>query len=70
MKFLVSLRFVILKYDEVILAKCYLNDKQMIITYLNLYEFSMVNNKEMGVFIDLEDESDKELYNEGYKEIE
>ena len=70
MKFLQSLRFVILKYNQDLHAKCYLNDDKMIITSLNLYEFSMNNNKEMGVLIDLKDESDKELFEEAYKEID
>jgi RNA polymerase-binding transcription factor DksA len=70
MKFLESLRFVILKYNEELHAKCYVNDKKMIITSLNLYEFSMANNKEMGVLINLEDENDKPLYEEAFKEIE
>jgi RNA polymerase-binding transcription factor DksA len=70
MKFLESLRFVILKFNEDLHAKCYVNDKQMIITSLNLYEFSMANNKEMGVLIDLDDPNDKSLYNEAYKEID
>ncbi|WP_026778119.1 phospholipase D family protein [Polaribacter sp. Hel_I_88] len=70
MKFLQSLRFVILKYNEDLHAKCYLNDNKMIITSLNLYEFSMNNNKEMGVLIDLNDESDKELFEDALKEID
>ena len=70
MKFLQSLRFVILKFNEDLHAKCYLNDKQMIITSLNLYEFSMANNKEMGVLIDLDDSNDNSLYDEALKEIE
>lgn len=70
MKFLQGLRFVILKYNEDLHAKCYLNDNKMIITSLNLYEFSMNNNKEMGVLIDLNDESDKELFEDAYKEID
>ena len=45
MKFLQNLRFVILKYNEDLHAKCYVNDDKMIITSLNLYEFSMANNK-------------------------
>lgn len=32
-------------------AKCYLNEHECIITSLNLYEFSQVNNNEMGVLI-------------------
>ena len=70
MKFLESLRFVILKYNQDLHAKCYLNDKQMIITSLNLYEFSMANNKEMGVLIDKTDENDKMLFEEALKEID
>ncbi len=70
MKFLESLRFVILKFNEDLHAKCYVNEKQMIITSLNLYEFSMANNKEMGVLIDLNDSNDKSVYDEAYKEIE
>jgi phosphatidylserine/phosphatidylglycerophosphate/cardiolipin synthase-like enzyme len=70
MKFLQGLRFVILKYNQDLHAKCYLNDNKMIITSLNLYEFSMNNNKEMGVLIDLNDESDKELFEDAFKEID
>lgn len=70
MKFLQSLRFVILKYNETLHAKCYLNDSKMIITSLNLYEFSMANNKEMGVLVDKNDPTDKELFDEAIKEID
>lgn len=70
MKFLQGLRFVILKYNQDLHAKCYLNDDKMIITSLNLYEFSMNNNKEMGVLIDLNDEADKELFDDAYREID
>jgi hypothetical protein len=70
MKFLEGLRFVILKYNQDLHAKCYMNDKQMIITSLNLYEFSMANNKEMGVLIDLNDSNDKTLFEDALKEID
>jgi phosphatidylserine/phosphatidylglycerophosphate/cardiolipin synthase-like enzyme len=70
MKFLQSLRFVILKYNETLHAKCYMNDSKMIITSLNLYEFSMANNKEMEVLIDKNDPSDKDLFEDSVKEIE
>ena len=70
MKFLQGLRFVILKYNQDLHAKCYLNDDKMIITSLNLYEFSMNNNKEMGVLINKNDESDKELFEDAFKEID
>jgi len=70
MKFLESLRFVILKFNEDLHAKCYVNDKKMIITSLNLYEFSMANNKEMGVLVDLDNPNDKELYDAAFEEIQ
>ncbi|MEM0466285.1 MAG: phospholipase D family protein [Candidatus Thermoplasmatota archaeon] len=70
MQFLESLRFVILKSNKDLHAKCYVNDKQMIITSLNLYESSMTNNKEMGILLDIEDINDKILFEDAYKEIE
>lgn len=70
MKFLQSLQFISLKYYEDLHAKCYLNDDKMIITSLNLYEFSMANNKEMGVLIDKNDEADLALYDEAYNEVD
>ena len=70
MKFLQGLRFVILKYNEDLHAKCYANDDKMVITSLNLYEFSMANNKEMGVLIDKNDVNDAPLYEEAYKEVD
>ena len=42
-------------------AKCYLNEKEVIITSLNLYEFSQQNNEEMGIYIKNENVG-KELY--------
>jgi len=70
LKFLQSLRFVILQYNEDLHAKCYINDEKMIITSLNLYEFSMAHNKEMGVLIDRNDPTDKDLYEEALKEAD
>lgn len=70
LKFLNGLRFVILKYNEKLHAKCYVNDNKMIITSLNLYEFSIANNKEMGVLIDKNDLSDAPLYKEAYDEVD
>jgi len=32
-------------------AKCYFNEKSMVITSLNLYDFSEINNREMGVLV-------------------
>ncbi len=49
-------------------AKCYLNEELCIITSLNLYEFSQVNNNEMGVLIRRSD--DAELYKDAYEEAQ
>ncbi|GAB3195286.1 RNA polymerase-binding transcription factor DksA [Pontibacter aydingkolensis] len=70
MKFLQGLRFVILKYYDDLHAKCYLNDDTMIITSLNLYEFSMANNKEMGVLIKKDDTADSCLFEEALNEVD
>ena len=47
-------------------AKCYLNEELCIVTSLNLYEFSQVNNNEMGVLFKRSEDSD--LYREAYEE--
>ena len=49
-------------------AKCYLNEEFCIVTSLNLYEFSQVNNNEMGVLIRRSDDS--ELYKDAYEEAQ
>lgn len=62
LKFLTSLRYVYLKFYENLHAKCYVNDTKLIITSLNFYEYSMINNKEMGVLYDITNPEDKEIY--------
>lgn len=49
-------------------AKCYLNEESCIITSLNLYEFSQINNNEMGIFIHRNEDVD--LYNDSYEEAQ
>ena len=49
-------------------AKCYVNEEMCIITSLNLYEFSQVNNNEMGVLIQRSE--DNELYRDAYDEAQ
>lgn len=49
-------------------AKCYMNEELAIITSLNLYEFSQVNNNEMGVLIRRDE--DGELYKDAYEEAQ
>jgi RNA polymerase-binding transcription factor DksA len=41
-------------------AKCYLNEKEALVTSMNLYEFSQQNNNEMGIYVSKE--ADPELY--------
>jgi phosphatidylserine/phosphatidylglycerophosphate/cardiolipin synthase-like enzyme len=47
-------------------AKCYLNESACIITSLNLYDFSQINNNEMGILVTRHDDPD--LYKEAYEE--
>lgn len=49
-------------------AKCYLSEELCIVTSLNLYEFSQVNNNEMGILIRRSDDS--ELYRDAYEEAQ
>lgn len=49
-------------------AKCYINEELCIVTSLNLYEFSQVNNNEMGILIRRQD--DAELYRDAYEEAQ
>jgi len=43
-------------------AKCYLSEHAAIITSMNLYEYSQINNNEMGIYIDKTE--DEPLYND------
>lgn len=49
-------------------AKCYINDNEAIITSMNLYEFSQLNNNEMGIHITKE--GDPELYKDTFEEVQ
>ncbi|KGG82235.1 ATPase involved in DNA repair [Comamonas thiooxydans] len=49
-------------------AKCYLNEENAIVTSLNLYEFSQINNNEMGILIRRDDNA--ELYKDTYEEAQ
>lgn len=61
-----SLEFIRTSFCKNLHAKCYLNEDVCVITSMNLYEFSQVNNNEMGILI-LRNE-DSELYKEAYDE--
>lgn len=49
-------------------AKCYMNEESCIVTSLNLYEFSQVNNNEMGVYMTRNEDAD--LYKDVYEEAQ
>src|SRR5207248_768902 len=49
-------------------AKCYLSEASALVTSMNLYEFSQVNNHEMG--ISLTKAEDPALYNAVYEEAQ
>ena len=70
MSYLQNLKYVRLYFSKNLHAKCYLNEKKMIITSMNLYEFSQQNNREMGILIEREIEADRPVYEEAWKDIE
>ena len=49
-------------------AKCYHNESELIITSMNLYEFSERNNREMGLLV--KKVTDLQIFNETLSEIE
>jgi HKD family nuclease len=63
---LADLKNVELFYFENLHAKCYFNESKMVITSMNMYEFSEKNNREMGVLIDRT--NDKELFDKAVSE--
>ena len=67
-KWLRTLEYVRTSFCSNLHAKCYINEHSAIITSLNLYEFSQVNNNEMGVNIDRQE--DAQLYNDTYSEAQ
>lgn len=67
-EWLKALRFVRTSFCKNLHAKCYISEEACIVTSLNLYEFSQVNNNEMGIFI-LRTQ-DAELYRDVYDEAQ
>ncbi|SRR5690554_273805 len=63
-----TLDYVRTSFCENLHAKCYMSEDSCIISSLNLYEFSQVNNNEMGVYISKND--DPELYRDAYEEAQ
>jgi phosphatidylserine/phosphatidylglycerophosphate/cardiolipin synthase-like enzyme len=63
-----SLESVRTSFRQNLHAKCYMNEQAVIITSMNLYEFSQLNNDEMGVYIQRDEEP--ELYKDVYDEVQ
>jgi len=61
-----TLQSVRTSFCENLHAKCYMNENEAIVTSMNLYEFSQVNNQEMGIYV-LKAE-DPQLYEDIYNE--
>lgn len=60
-----------LYYLENLHAKCYFNESEMVLSSMNLYEFSERNNREMGIFVTkkLDEEIFKDAVNETHSII-
>ena len=65
-KRLAELNNLTLYYCENLHAKCYYNEIQMVLTSMNMYEFSETNNREMGILITKKD--DEGLFNKAVEE--
>lgn len=63
---LISMNSIRTSFCKNLHAKCYMNEKEALITSMNLYEFSQANNNEMGIYV-LKSE-DPELFDDIYKE--
>ncbi len=63
-----GLTFVRTSFCKNLHAKCYMNEEMCIVTSLNLYEFSQVNNNEMGILIRRAE--DQQLYKDTYEEAQ
>lgn len=67
-KWLQKLDYVRLSFCKNLHAKCYLNESECIISSLNLYEFSQVNNNEMGILV--RKYEDDIVFKEAYEEAQ
>ncbi len=63
-----TLDYVRTSYCDNLHAKCYISEGASIITSLNLYEFSQVNNNEMGILLIRRD--DNAVYQDAYAEAQ
>ena len=66
--FLKQLEYLDLLYCENLHAKCYYNETTMVMTSMNLYEYSEKNNREIGAQFDVKE--DYHLFRDAREEIE
>jgi len=57
-----------LRFRKELHAKCFYNEESMVITSMNLYDFSEINNIEMGVLLTVKDDPD--IFEPARKEAE
>lgn len=67
-KWMQKLDYVRVSFCKNLHAKCYINESTCIISSLNLYEFSQVNNNEMGILI--EKDQDATVFKDAYEEAQ
>ncbi|GLB53036.1 hypothetical protein NBRC110019_20760 [Neptunitalea chrysea] len=63
-----KLKNVQLYFYENLHAKCYFNENEMVITSMNMYEFSERNNREMGIYINRL--NDKKIFTDALNETQ
>ena len=66
MELLGNLKKLTLLFSANLHAKCYFNETEMVLTSMNMYEYSEKNNREMGVYLNIE--KDKQLYMDAMEE--
>ena len=69
-KWLNSLNSIKISFREDLHAKCYLNEKEALVTSMNLYAFSMQNNVEMGILVCKDEKEDEGLYKDILRHVE
>ena len=67
-KWMQKLDYVRVSFCKNLHAKCYINESECIISSLNLYEFSQVNNNEMGILV--RKYEDNEVFKDAYDEAQ
>ncbi|NHB56909.1 phospholipase D family protein [Acinetobacter shaoyimingii] len=67
-KWMQKLDYVRLSFCKNLHAKCYMNEAECIISSLNLYEFSQVNNNEMGISVRKYEDDD--VFKDAYEEAQ